>query len=100
MKIKNDFDLSLLESLGFAPFSKEAFGYDDFFEYFQPEYLMSLGHSRRGQFYYFFVRDRELLLYASKPDGSGGTIEFPLFALNFLVKMQELGAFEETAIAA
>jgi hypothetical protein len=50
-----------------------------------------LGHSRRGQFYYYIVDlDMNLLIYGSDPDGSNGTIKFD----DVIIKMFEDGVFE------
>ena len=39
-------------------------------------FTYNLGHSRRGQFYYYFImKDRTIAIYASEPDGSGTWIE-------------------------
>lgn len=38
-------------------------------------WVYTLGHSRRGQFYYLIVDNGELLVYASDPDGSGASVE-------------------------
>ena len=41
-------------------------------------YSLELGHSRRGQHYYLLVRslvEPKVLIYASEPDGSGGSLE-------------------------
>jgi len=54
-----------------------------------------IGHSRRGQFYYYIVNeDRTLSVYASDPDGSGGSIKLDgtlldMFLNGILEQIQE-----------
>jgi hypothetical protein len=45
---------------------------------FHEGYVYEIGHSRRGQFYYILVdTSGNLTLYASEPDGSGSSVNFP-----------------------
>ena len=39
------------------------------------DYTYLLGYSRRGQNYFLVVKDRELSIIATEPDGSGGACE-------------------------
>ncbi len=101
MKLKTD-DLSVLEKYGFKKIilSKnlpsmnydwstgssedydgllgsetkfEAIEEDSLLEFY--EYAFTIGHSRRGQWYYYLVdKDGNIELYASEPDGSGGAV--------------------------
>lgn len=42
----------------------------------------TLGHSRRGQFYYLLRnQDGETFIYASKPDGDGGMLDITKYNL-------------------
>lgn len=50
-----------------------------------------IGHSRRGQFYYFVVDDeRRLKIYGSEPDGSPGSLALD----GVLLRMFKDGVFE------
>jgi hypothetical protein len=78
MKIKNDIPLDTLLEYGFTKIVKDedCDSCDDQVKY-KFQYQYEIGHSRRGQHYYIFVKEsnRELYLYASEPDGSGGPVE-------------------------
>ena len=47
--------------------------------YFDNVYVYEIGHSRRGQFYYFLfdINTKNFSVIASEPDGSGGAVELP-----------------------
>lgn len=76
MKIKDNIDISVLEKYGFSSPGKE--NGDDWRMLSRFKYIFSIGHSRRGQFYYILVdQERYLNIYASPPDGSGDTVKFP-----------------------
>lgn len=75
MKIKDSIDLNVLTNYGFTPINKEeAAGNDDYIGS-SFDWVHEIGHSRRGQFYYLYVsaESRYFYIYASEPDGSGGT---------------------------
>lgn len=76
MKVKDEFDLSVLEKYGFSKVDKEAEERDDNYEVAVYDYALDMGHSRRGQCYYLLVseRSREINVYASNPDGGGCSI--------------------------
>ena len=78
MKLKENLELDILLKYGFEKidedFEKEE-GND--FEIYSSEYKYEIGHSRRGQFYYILVKNREFLIFASTPDGSGTYIKSP-----------------------
>lgn len=48
--------------------------YEDPLFYYEHCYVYDIGSSRRGQWYYLIVKNREILVLATKPDGSGGAI--------------------------
>jgi hypothetical protein len=69
MKIKKGIDYSELEKYGFKLTQDE----DDYT--IHDEICYEIGHSRRGQYYYYIIdSDRCVRVYGSKPDGSGGSI--------------------------
>lgn len=99
MKIKANVQLDLLKKYGFEESGK----YNDYrenpFEEGQLSFLdkdlylyfLTLGYSRRGQYYYLLIsKDRTLCVVASKPDGDGGAI--PLYSS--LIKMVNDGILE------
>ncbi len=67
----------ILKSYGFQEVSKE--DYEDNFVILNYDYVLDLGHSRRGQHYYVLVKlnNRSVSLYASEPDGNGCEISVP-----------------------
>lgn len=74
MQLKKD--LAVLEAYGFHKIDKEEARECEDWVLAQYEYEYNLGHSRRGQFYSVFVDSEGVFhLYASKPDGDGGTVE-------------------------
>ena len=52
--------------------------------------IYNIGHSRRGQFYYLIVKDKEFSLFASEPDGDGGAIKMP----RVIIDLYESGLIE------
>ena len=96
MKLKDDFDLDLLVTqYGFEQQDEETkqnhiedgdccLGLAD--------YVLDLGRSRRGQYYNILVdkQTKGVSLYATKPDGSPGSIGFP----QILVRMAQDNIFE------
>lgn len=75
MKIKQDLDFKILEKYGFNKIDQTIKDdYDDnVIAVYEYEY--NLGHSRRGQFYSLLIYSTgSLSIYASTPDGSGGSI--------------------------
>lgn len=78
MKLKEHITHEDLIAAGFEKIDQEeAAGRDDPIaaDY---EYSLKLGYSRRGQWYFVFIgEDRVLRLYASAPDGDGGSLELP-----------------------
>lgn len=87
MKLKENVTHDNIVQFGFKQIDKiDAEGRnDDMASFF--EYELLIGHSRRGQQYYLFIcENRQLHLYASKPDGAGSPILFePIF-----FKIQEI----------
>lgn len=92
MKIKESVNLTDLLDLGFSIICKEDEDEEDVLYYMDGCYAYNLGHSRRGQFYNLIVgKDRNILLYATKPDGSGGAITMD----NIIIRMFKLGMIDE-----
>ena len=93
MKIKQEFldSPSQLFDLGFE--YKEETKWDDLDWELKDVLSYPLGHSRRGQFYYLTIKkdNRDLMIYATKPDGDGTHIEIG----DILLKMIGLGMIEE-----
>jgi len=82
MKIRKDVDLS---RYGFYVCENDE-------EYnIYTRWVYKIGHSRRGQLYYYFVDDeRNLKIYASEPDGSGGSVVMD----DIILRMYEDDCFE------
>lgn len=98
MRIKANVDLNELIKLGFEnPIDypdeyKNDWGDHDYT--FDDKLVFYLESSRRGQSYYLLVdvNTRNLSLYATKPDGDGGAIDF---SSNIILKLHSLGYIEE-----
>ena len=91
MKLKNDFNLEELLDYGFTKINKEEETKNEEYTIASYDYKFEIGHARRGQFYYLLVSEdtRTITLYASEPDGSGGTV----YAPDVLIKMALDGIF-------
>ena len=63
-----------LEEIGFKKIPKNL-DWDDDLLGFEGGYSYNLEHSRRGQFYYYIVKNRRLYIKATEPDGDGASIE-------------------------
>ena len=63
-----------LEEIGFIKVPNDL-EYDDDLLGFEGGYSYNLGHSRRGQFYYYIVKNRKLYIKSTEPDGDGASIE-------------------------
>ena len=75
MKIKDIESLDKLEIFGFEEIDQAYEENRGNYTIACYKYKYNLGHSRRGQCYYILVGDNlEIDLYASEPDGSGGSI--------------------------
>ena len=91
MKISESFNLENLSKYGFNKFdSKDC---SEEMEYMGIDWVMDLGNSRRGQFYYLIVCKTTLEVFASQPDGSGGSLAFPQKAVDAIVSMKSDGVF-------
>jgi len=81
MKIKEDISLDLLLDFGFKKltktyFDEECINEDHILFGFEDSYVFDLGHSRRGQHYYYLVTpSRDVEVIATKPDGAGSSVE-------------------------
>lgn len=90
MKFNPEKNIEDLTNYGFVKLTSdylhEAFGdpYDTIYTY-EDCYMLNLGHSRRGQFYYFIVHEKGSEIYASKPDGDGCGISLD----NTMIKLIE-----------
>lgn len=88
MKLKECFNLDDLASLGFHKINEEDFNnYES--ESYLMDWMLNLGSSRRGQSYFLAVRDRNLLIYASDADGSGGPLHIPEEAINVISYLKD-----------
>lgn len=74
MRLKESITDKDLQDLGFERIDKND---DHDFVYAYYDWALNLGHSRRAQFYYVLIKDRNVSIYASNPDGSGASIPFP-----------------------
>lgn len=79
MKVKEGLNLEVLLNYGFQKIDKEEEKEDDNYAISYFDYKFNIGHSRRGQFYYLLVDEttRNVAIYASEPDGSGGCVDCP-----------------------
>jgi len=94
MKIKENVALESLLDYGFEAINKEES--EDLGDYTiaKHDYMFTIGHSRRGQVYYILINNsRAVSLFASEPDGSGGTIGCP----DILIKLISDGIVESTS---
>ena len=92
MKISEKIKPEHLERFGFVTFNKN--NYCEELQYCDAAYILDLGNSRRGQHYYFLVSSKMVLtVFASKPDGSGGELEMPETAIDFIYFMKKNGFF-------
>ena len=72
---------------------KEETKYDDLAWELDGVLSYRLGHARRGQFYYLTINkdgSREIMIYATKPDGDGTHIKIG----DMILKMINLGMIE------
>jgi len=79
MKIKEGLNLEVLLNYGFTKIDKEEEIGNEQYDIASYEYKFEIGHARRGQFYYLLVDEetRNIFIYATEPDGSGGTVICP-----------------------
>lgn len=86
MKIKQSHDLSILLEYGFLKIDQKEEEDNENWVIANYDYLYEIGHSRRGQFYYLLVKEsnREIIIYASAPDGSGGAIKAPSVLISLI----------------
>ena len=92
MKLKKEFLASAqLHDLGFEFMSElQAEEREDYA--LASKYVYTIGHARRGQFYYITIDiDGEIRIFASRPDGSGTHIKMT----DVLIQMYKLGMIEE-----
>ncbi len=91
MKIKENVALESLLDYGFEAINKEEAEDDGDYTIANYDYKFTIGHSRRGQVYYILIHgSRTISLFASEPDGSGGTIGCP----DILIKLISDGIVE------
>ena len=76
MKIKEELNLKILLNYGFTKIEKEEYEECPISSY---AYKFEIGHARRGRFYYLLVgeKTRDVVIYATKPDGSSGSVICP-----------------------
>lgn len=74
MKINDNVNLDILLDYGFFKVDENNEELDNTLHYY--DYAYEIGHSRRGQLYYYLVsaKTRNINVYASEPDGSGAEI--------------------------
>lgn len=88
MKIREDLDLENLRKYGFKTIKemRQNSELPEIFEYNNDDtWVYEIGHSRRGQYYYLLIIDKEIYIEASKPDGDGCFVLLP----DILLKMFE-----------
>lgn len=91
MRITNEIDLSKLYDYGFSVITDEykkanGISEDNVLYNYDGYYAYSIGHARRGQFYYLLVApiSRVLSVIATEPDGTGSDIELPHVLLTLI----------------
>jgi hypothetical protein len=79
MKVKKEINLEVLLNYGFTKIDKEEETEKDQYLIASYDYKYEIGHARRGQFYYLLVgeKTRDLIIYATEPDGSGESVICP-----------------------
>jgi hypothetical protein len=79
MKIKEELNLEVLFNYGFTKINKEEEKENEQHAIARYEFKFEIGHAIRGQFYYLLVseKERNIIIYASNPDGSGGSVACP-----------------------
>lgn len=83
MKLKDSITKEDILKVGFTPIKEGDYDEEDY-PLSVSDYAITIGYSRRGQFYYLLIKDRVISIYASNPDGSGGSIVFPLELINII----------------
>jgi len=90
MKIKKNITLEQLSHYGWT-FEEITDQYGDPIYMDDIMFTYKIGHSRRGQFYYYLImKDRTIKVYASDPDGSGTWIDLD----EVIIKMYNDGIIE------
>ena len=79
MKVKEELNLEVLLNYGFTKIDKEEELKNEEYTISSYDYKFEIGHARRGQFYYLLVgeKTRDVIIYATEPDGSGGSVTCP-----------------------
>ncbi len=81
---------------GFELYDVEYTLYKDDDMFIENHYIYNLGHSRRGQFYFYTIdmrsEDRLINVYASKPDGTGSYVNLDI---NLIVDLIDKGLVVE-----
>ena len=78
MRVREGLDYAMLKKYGFEKIDKEAEEVNDEYTLCNYEYKYTIGHARRGQFYYLLVGlEGHISIYASKPDGDGCEVSCP-----------------------
>lgn len=78
MRLKDDFNLTVLEEYGFRKIDKEQAERNDEFLLACYEYQFEMGCSRRGQSYHLVVsKEKTFHVFATEPDGSGDAVPMP-----------------------
>ena len=78
MKVKEELNLEVLLNYGFTKINKEEEIENEEYTIASYDYKFEIGHARRGQFYYLLVgKTRDVIIYATEPDGSGGSVMCP-----------------------
>ena len=63
-----------IEEIGFKKIP-DTLSYDHDLFGFEGGYSYLISHGRRGQLYYYVVKNRKLYIKATKPDGYGAAVE-------------------------
>lgn len=92
MRLKKDYQLETLLQYGFEKIDKQEAEENEEYLMSVCDYKFDIGHARRGQFYYLLISEesREFIIYASEPDGSGGSVLCP----DVLIKLALEGIIE------
>jgi hypothetical protein len=87
MKVKEGINLEVLLNYGFTKIDKDEETEKEQYTVASYDYKFEIGHARRGQFYYLLVGEntRDVIIYATEPDGSAGSVICPNVLLQLAV---------------
>lgn len=87
MKLTPSLSIDILSNYGFEKINKKEEEENENYVLSSFDYKFEIGHARRGQFYYLLASEstRNIIIYASEPDGAGGMIGCPDILINLVI---------------